>query len=366
MSAVEGHIRGAEARSPLVRRAGEPLLIAGALALLGAAAVVARSAGAGDVAEIETFVLVFVSIVIEALPFILLGALVSAAVAVYVPERFFERVGRLPVALQIPGAALGGLVFPVCECGSVPVARRLILRGVHPAAGIAFMLSAPVINPIVLASTWVAYSGRGNAMEMVLGRAGLGLALAALVGIAIGRLGKDTLLRPRAEAAHPHGHAHEHQHGHDHGHGHDHCAPHGSSTTGWRRGGDFVQHVAEDFLFMGKFIVLGAAIAAAMQTVIPQDIVNGIASTPVLGALALMGLAFMLSLCSEADAFVAVSLTSFTPGAQLAFLVLGPMVDTKLVLLYGGTFRRQFALRLLLIAVPFLVVSTLLFDSFLS
>ncbi len=279
MTSLEGEVHPAENRPPPAARIREPLVVAAALALLAAAAAAARSAGAGDVAELETFVLIFVSIVVEALPFILLGALVSAAVAVYVPERFFELVGRLPVGLQVPGAALGGLVFPVCECGSVPVARRLILRGVHPAAGIAFMLAAPVINPIVLASTWVAYSGRGSGLEMVLGRAGFGLALAGLVGFAIGRLGPD-LLRPRR----PDGHAHDHSHG--------------SARGGWRRGGDFVEHVASDFLFMGKFIVLGAAVAAALQTVVPQDVVNGIAGTPVVAALALMGLAFMLSLCS--------------------------------------------------------------------
>jgi uncharacterized membrane protein YraQ (UPF0718 family) len=175
----------------------------------------------------------------------------------------------------------------------------------------------------------------------VLGRAGLGLALAGLVGIAIGRLSADALLRPGVVDAHTH----------------DAASPRRA------RGPDFVHHLAGDFQFMGKFIVLGAAVAAALQTAVPQDIVNGIAGAPVLAAVALMGLAFMLALCSEADAFVAVSLTSFTPGSQLAFLVFGPMVDMKLALLYGATFRRQFALRLMVVAVPFLAVATLLFDA---
>jgi uncharacterized membrane protein YraQ (UPF0718 family) len=113
---------------------------------------------------------------------------------------------------------------------------------------------------------------------------------------------------------------------------------------------------------MGKFIVLGAALAAVMQTLIPQDIVSGVADSTFLAPLALMGLAYMLSLCSEADAFVGVSFTAFTPGAQLAFLVFGPMMDMKLTLLYGATFRRRFALRLTLIAVPFLLVASLIFD----
>jgi uncharacterized protein len=310
-------------------------------------AVVGRAAGVGQADTIQTFVLIFSSIVVEALPFILLGALVSAAFAVYVPGRFFERVGRLPVALQVPGAALGGFAFPVCECGSVPVARRLILRGVHPAAGVAFMLASPVINPIVLASTWVAYSGRGLGTEMVLGRAGFGLLLAALIGIVIGRVTAGALLRPRSQEVY--GHEHD-------GHEHD------AELQGAARGEQFLEHVTTDFLFMGKFIVFGAALAAAMQTLIPQSIVSGVAGSVLLAPLALMALAFMLSLCSEADAFVAVSFTAFTPGSQLAFLLLGPMIDTKLALLYGATFRRRFSLRLTVIAVPFVLATSLLFD----
>ena len=302
--------------------------------------------GWGEIDSVETFVLIFSSIVVEALP-LLLGVLVSGAIAVYVPNRFFERIGRLPVALQIPGAALGGLAFPVCECGSVPVARRLILRGVHPAAGVAFMLASPVMNPIVLASTWVAYSGRGLGAEMVLGRAGFGLILAALVGLAAGRVSADALLRPRSQDLY--GHERD-------GHAHD------VEAEGAPRREQFLEHLVTDFLYMGKFIVLGAALAATMQTLVPQSIVTGLAGSTLLAPLALMGLAFMLSLCSEADAFVAVSFTAFTPGSQLAFLVLGPMIDTKLTLLYGATFRERFSSRLLIIAVPFLVAASVIFD----
>jgi uncharacterized protein len=310
-------------------------------------AVAGRVAGVGQADTVQTFVLIFSSIVVEALPFILLGALVSAAFAVYVPGRLFERIGRMPVALQVPGAALGGLAFPVCECGSVPVARRLILRGIHPAAGVAFMLASPVINPIVLASTWVAYSGRGLGAEMVLGRAGFGLLLAGLIGIVVGRVSAGALLRPRSQEVY--GHEHD-------GHEHD------AELQGAPRAEQFLEHVTTDFLFMGKFIVLGAALAAAMQTLIPQSIVSGVGGSTLLAPLALMGLAFVLSLCSEADAFVAVSFTAFTPGSQLAFLLLGPMIDTKLTLLYGATFRRRFALRLALVAVPFVLAASLLFD----
>jgi uncharacterized protein len=300
--------------------------------------IVASATGLGRGAAAQTFLLIFSSIVIEALPFILLGALASAAIAVFLPERALGRIARLPLALQIPGAALGGLAFPVCECGSVPVARRLIARGVHPGAGITFMLASPVLNPIVLTSTWVAYGGHERGAEMVAGRAGLGLLAAAAAGVAIGRTRAADLLRPRAS---------------DDGHSH---AGHG-------RSGDFSTHLVSDFLFMGKFIVLGAALSALLQAAVPESTISALGGAPVLSALSLMAVAFVLSLCSEADAFIAASFTSFSLGAQLAFLVLGPLADVKLSVLYGATFRRWFLARLLLVTVPLIVAGSLVFEA---
>jgi uncharacterized membrane protein YraQ (UPF0718 family) len=215
----------------------------------------------------------------------------------------------------------------------VPVARRLIVRGVHPAAGIAFMLAAPVINPVVLFSTAVAYHGRG-ALEMVVGRAALGLVVALAAGTLIARNGAG--LVTRAADAHHH---------------HD----------GRLRG--FVDHLAADVLLMGKFIVLGAALAAAMQTVVPQSVFTGVLTSPVIGALLMIVLAFFLSLCSEADAFVAVSFIQFPLGPQLAFLAAGPVLDTKLALLYGGTFGRAFVLKLALVVVPVVLAGSMLLEA---
>src|SRR4051812_33748610 len=152
--------------------------------------VAARAAGTADQEVIGTFGVIFTSIVVEALPFILIGAIASAAIAAFVPARAFARLGALPTPVQVPAAALAGLAMPVCECGSVPVARRLMLRGVHPSAGIAFMLAAPILNPIVLASTWVAYGAAGRAAEMTIARAVLGLIVAVTAGLVIGRRGE--------------------------------------------------------------------------------------------------------------------------------------------------------------------------------
>jgi uncharacterized membrane protein YraQ (UPF0718 family) len=288
--------------------------------------VAGHALGVGERPQVETFVLVFVSIAIEALPFVLLGAIASAALAVFVSDRAFGRVARLPLAVQVPAAAVSAAAFPVCECGSVPVARRLIGRGVHPAAGLTFMLAAPIVNPIVLISTMLAYGGGRHGAEVAATRAGLGLIVAVTAGLLLGR---GRILR---------GTAHDDDHG---------------------GAGRFGDHVAGDFVFMARFVVIGAAIAAVLQTVVPQEALSHLAGTPVASQLALIGLAFAVALCSEADAFVAASLTAFPLSSQLAFLVAGPMLDAKLAVLYGGTFRRSFVPRLALLAVPMIVAGSL-------
>jgi uncharacterized protein len=312
--------------------------------VLGATVIVAgRLLKVGEFDRVQTFLVIGTSIALEALPFVLLGAAVSAAIEVFVPERWFTAVSRLPLPLQIPGVALAGMAMPVCECGSVPVARRLIVRGVHPAAGIAFMLAAPVINPIVLFSTAVAYQGRG-ALAMVLGRLVLGLVVAIVAGAIIARSGAGRLVE-HARDHEPHGHDHDHRHGRVRG---------------------FVDHLMSDLLLMGKFIVLGAAIAAALQTIVPQSVFTGVLTSPFVGALLMIVLAFLLSLCSEADAFVAVSFIQFPPGPQLAFLAAGPVLDTKLVLLYAGAFGRAFVFKLALVIVPVVVAGSMLFQAVIS
>lgn len=287
------------------------------LAALGAVALLLQLLNPDRVAGAQNFLLVFSSLLIEAVPFVLLGAVVSAGIEVFVPSRFFERLTELPRPLQLPAAALTGIAFPVCECGSVPVARRLASKGLSPAAAVTFMLAAPILNPVVLASTFVAYRGRADLWTMVLGRAGLGLVAAVAVGWVVANKTKGELLRPRPGDA---------DHHHD----------------GETRSAAFFAHLSGDFLFMGRYLVLGAVVAAALQTFVPQDVIGSVAGTPIVDLLAMMLLAFVLSLCSESDAFVAASFVQFGAGAQLAFLVFGPMVDTKLGFLYSATFTRGF------------------------
>jgi uncharacterized membrane protein YraQ (UPF0718 family) len=220
--------------------------------------------------------------------------------------------------LQLPAAAVAGFAFPVCDCGSVPVARRLASKGLAPGAAITFMLAAPILNPLVIASTIVAYRGRDVLWQMVIGRMVLGLITAIVVGWVIGERTKEELLRPRPSDALVHSHEHD------------------SRMT------EFFGHLAADFIFMGRYLVLGAAVAGALQTFLPQSILSSVAGVPILDVVVMMALAAMLSICSESDAFVAASFVQFGFAAQLAFLCFGPMVDMKLGFLYSGTFGTRF------------------------
>ena len=300
-------------RRPISLRLAASLIVA--LVLLG---VSVRLFGPSRVDWLGAALVVFGSLVIQAVPFVLVGAAAAALIEVFVPIGAFERISRLPRPLRLPAAGLAGVLLPICECGSVPIARRLVHRGLDPASAFTFMLAAPVVNPVVIASTFYAFRGRDTLWTMVLGRTGLGLLVAMAVGWALGTLGKEQVLRPVEE---------------DRGE----ILELGRPEARWRR---FFVHLADDFLFMGGYLLLGASVAAIVQTFLPQGILERIGGTPVVDIVLMMAIASLLSLCSESDAFIAASFTQFGPSAQLAFLVFGPMVDLKLGALYAGSFRR--------------------------
>ena len=305
----------AQAAQTQVRPPTQWAVVVGASLVVLALAL--RELDFGSIPGVQNFLLVFSSLLIEAIPFVLLGAVVSAAIEVIVPARWFERLAALPGPLQLPASALAGVAFPVCECGSVPVARRLAAKGLSPAAAVTFMLAAPILNPVVIASTAIAYRGRDTMWLMVGGRAVLGMLAAMAVGWVVAGRKDASILRPRSDEEDA---DHEHR----------------------SKSAAFFSHLSGDFVFMARFLILGAAVAASLQTFVPQTVLGSVADAPVIALLAMMGLAFVLSLCSESDAFVAASFVQFGPGAQLAFLVFGPMVDTKLGFLYSATFARWF------------------------
>jgi uncharacterized protein len=262
----------------------------------------------------QNWMTVFVAVVVQALPFLVLGVLLSALLAVFVPPSFFARVLPRNPALAVPAAGLAGVVLPGCECASVPVAGALVRRGVTPAAALAFLLSAPAINPLVLTATAVAFP---HNPRMVLARFVASLLVACAMGWLWQRLGRPEWLRPPAHR----------------------------STDGHGKGAAFWGAVRHDVMHAGGFLVVGAMAAATLKAVVPPAWLYTAADNPVVSVLTLAVLAVLLSICSEADAFVAASLSQFSLTARLAFLVVGPMIDLKLFGMQAATFGRGFALR---------------------
>jgi uncharacterized membrane protein YraQ (UPF0718 family) len=289
------------------------------IALVAAAVVLAAAfrpllSGLLDRPAVANWATVFVAITLQAVPFLVLGVTISAAIAAFVSPTLLPRLLPNRGEAAVPVAALAGAVLPGCECGSVPIARRLIERGAPPPAALAFLLAAPAINPVVLVATAVAFPGRP---EMVAARFLASLIASTVVGWCWLRIGRSDLLKSRRRA-------HEHE---------------------GTRAEVLLATAGHDFLTAGGFLVIGAATAATLQTIVPRSVLDGLAGSGPLALLALGVLAVAMAICSEADAFIAASLKQFSPSAQLVFMVVGPMVDVKLVALQAGTFGRSFAVR---------------------
>ena len=265
-------------------------------------------------AYLSTWATIFVAIVVQALPFVVLGVLVSGLIASHATPAVLSRVVPRHPLLAVPAAACAGMLLPGCECASVPVAGRLRSRGVGSGAAAAFMLSAPAVNPVVLVATAVAFPGQPR---MVVARLLASLACAAFVGLLWMRVGNDALMKPAVDRA-------------------------AADAARWA---SFTTAARDDLLLAAGWLVVGAAAAATMQVVLPRSALESLASVPVLAVLALAVLAVLLCICSEADAFVAASLRQFSPVAQLVFMVVGPAVDLKLAAMQAGAFGRGFALR---------------------
>ncbi|MEH6996650.1 permease, partial [Neobacillus drentensis] len=257
---------------------------------------------------------------IEALPFILLGVLISGIIQIFVTEEMMARIIPKNKILAVLSAALIGAIFPACECGIVPITRRLMAKGVPLYAAIPFMLTGPVINPIVLFSTFIAF---GNNWDMVLYRGGIALLVALIVGGLLSIQFKDSQLKNDVA---------------------DHV--HRKSFKGKFIG--MLKHSIDELFSVGKFLILGAFVAALIQTTVKTSTLLDIGQGPLSSNLVMMGLAYVLSLCSEADAFVAASFRStFSTGSLVAFLVFGPMLDIKNTLMLLGTFKAKFVLYLM-------------------
>ncbi len=308
--------------------------------------------------SINDFVLTFSSVLWEAMPFIVLGAVIAGFLEEFLPQELLTRF--LPKSV-LPAVMIGGalgLVFPMCECGIVVVMRRLLRKGLPLSCCIAYMLAGPIVNVVVIMSTWVAFERHKIAPEMVGLRVGLGFVIACITGLVVHiqyrKYGRALLTptaapppSPDADPAPPAQQAAE-------------ATP--SAAPGYpsifQRMSNISSTALHDFVDITVYLILGAVLAAVAKSYITPDDLRALSGgQPFLAIPAMMFLAFVMSLCSEADAFVAASFTSMHISAKLAFLVMGPMLDIKLLLMFTRVFRP----RLILTIVTCVVLLTLLF-----
>ena len=319
----------------------------------------------------SSFAFSFLSVLFESVPFLLLGALLSGLIEVFVPARWMT--GLLPkrpvLAILISG--LLGFVFPMCECGVVPVIRRLLKKGLPVSCAVTYLLASPVVNPIVAVSTYAAF--RGQQAGLTTGfRLVLSYCVAALVGLVVNRLRFEQFLNPRVLETLP-GSRSRRTAGFRVGSLAGAGALAGAAVSpftleGTESGSDALevldtlanelrpsfarrilaalQRGANDFLDVAVFVVIGAALASVFNTAVDQRIILPLATNPWAAIPALMALAFVVAVCSTSDAFIAATFTAFPFTARLAFLVFGPVFDLKLIFLYSLVFRRRFVLAL--------------------
>jgi len=268
--------------------------------------------------NLSDFVLVWWGLLYEALPFVVVGAILSGLLECCVSSETVARLFPKNRVLGIGLSACMGLLFPMCECGIVPIVRRLVLKGVPVSCAVTYLLASPVINPLVILSTWVAFRGKGALVVTGL-RVGLAYLVAVIVGLAVWKLlgEKNALLAGMTKNSH----------------NHDHQDSRRSLPV------NVLVHASQDFLIIGATLVVGAAAAAFINSSVSPAAMEPLANNPFAAVAGMSVLAVVLNLCSEADAFVAVSFFAFPLAAKLAFLVLGPMVDLKLIAMYTTVFR---------------------------
>lgn len=283
---------------------------------------------------VSLFLIKFLAILWEAMPFIVLGAVLAGFLEEFLPQQAITKFLPKQVVPAVMIGAVLGLVFPMCECGILVVMRRLLRKGLPLSCCIAYMLAGPIINVVVIFSTWAAFENHGIGKEMVGLRVGLAFVVSCVTALIVhvqyqkyGNALLTDVAMPRGAAA-----AAE--------------SPAGAPAPAKRTIGQRLSNISatsmHDFVDITLFLTLGAVLAATAKLFLPSSEVEALSQNqPFLAIPAMMGLAILMCLCSEADAFVAASFTNMHISAKAAFLVLGPMLDIKLLLMFTRVFRRR-------------------------
>lgn len=372
---------------------------------------------------------ILISIFLEAIPFVLLGVVLAALLQIFVSEQTVRRwMPKNKLAGLLFGAGLG-ILFPICECGMIPVIRRLLQKGMPLYIAVVFLISGPILNPIVFFSTYMAFRAQP---EMAYARMGLAFIVALIIGFMIMKTVKSNPLKHSRLATLggiPPGVAvagagvgvsgrvvsgsgvHDQvdllradksfetdkSFGTENSSGTVNRVAAGPVETepGWTVIGDrlpegegaasvqrsadpsdglsnrlqrwlkkwneFLKHASLEFFEVGKYLVLGCIITAAVHTTVSRDLLLSIGDSPLSSHLFMMGFAYILSICSTSDAFVASSFTmTFSSGSLLAFLVFGPMMDAKTTLMMLSVFRTKFVLYLMALIFVTVLVGSLI------
>jgi hypothetical protein len=304
------------------RRAAPGLLVGTSLAalftVLRLTAPDDLSAGMADSAK--DLVTLSVSVLIESLPFVFLGILLSVVVQVWLPDGFLLRHLPRNGVLRRLAISLIGVLVPVCECGNVPLTRGLIMKGLTVAEAMTFLLAAPILNPITIITTYQAFGWDNGILA---GRIAGGFIIANLIGWIYSRHPRqESLLTSQFEAACSRADS-------DHG-------AHGGKIQ------RSIRLFSRETNAMMPALFIGCGVAGLIQVGISRDVLVTLGSNPVWSVVALMALAFVVSICSNVDAFFVLSFgATFLPGAIVAFLVFGPMIDIKMLALMRTTFRAK-------------------------
>ncbi|HHL0719041.1 TPA: permease [Streptococcus agalactiae] len=273
---------------------------------------------------------IFISIIIEALPFVLLGTILSGIIEVFITPDIVNKFLPKNKFLRVLFGTFVGFVFPSCECGIIPIINRFLEKKVPSYTAVPFLATAPIINPIVLFAT---YSAFGNSIRFLILRFVGATIVAIALGVMLAFLVDDNILKEDAKPTHFHDY---------------------SDKKWYQKIFLALAHAIDEFFDTGRYLVFGTLIASAMQIYLPTRVLNTIGHSPITAILVMMLLAFILSLCSEADAFIGASLLStFGIAPVMAFLLIGPMIDIKNLMMMVNSFKTRFI-------VQFISVSSLI------
>lgn len=273
---------------------------------------------------------IFISIIIEALPFVLLGTILSGIIEVFITPDIVNKFLPKNKFLRVLFGTFVGFVFPSCECGIIPIINRFLEKKVPSYTAVPFLATAPIINPIVLFAT---YSAFGNSIRFLILRFVGATIVAIALGIMLAFLVDDNILKEDAKPTHFHDY---------------------SDKKWYQKIFLALAHAIDEFFDTGRYLVFGTLIASAMQIYLPTRVLTTIGHSPITAILVMMLLAFILSLCSEADAFIGASLLStFGIAPVMAFLLIGPMIDIKNLMMMVNSFKTRFI-------VQFISVSSLI------